>query len=151
MTTFALNKKALFNYEVMEKFEAGISLSGPETKAIRLGQANLKGAFVVFHGDEPSLINANISRYKYSAPNARYDPLRSRPLLLKKREIAYLRGKTQEKGLTIVPLALYNKRGLIKLEIALVRGKKIFDKRKSIRERETQRTIRRALSGKNAE
>ena len=143
MDKYAVNKKAGFDYEILEKFEAGLVLTGAEVKSLRSNNAKLVGGFVVFHGDVPELINVHIPRYKFS--NIPIDPDRSRQILLKKQEINYLRGKLDEKGLTIVPLSVYNKGRRIKLEIGLVRGKKHFDKRASIKKRETDREIRRVF------
>ncbi len=136
---YAVNKKATFDYEILEKIEAGLVLSGPEVKSVRNGQVSLKGGFIVFHGDQVHLINTHIPKYKFSGNLKNYNPERSRELLLKEREINYLRGKSQEKGLTIIPLSLYNKGRHIKLEIAVVRGKKKYDKRATIKKRELNR------------
>ncbi len=138
-----VNKKAYFDYEILEKFEVGLVLTGAETKSIRANNIKLSGGFVVFHGDTPEIINVHIPHYKFS--NIPDDPDRSRKILLKKREINYLRGKIQEKGLTIVPLSVYNKGRRIKLEIGLAKGKKQYDKRASLKKRDTDREIRRAL------
>ena len=139
------NKKALFNYEILEKTEAGLVLTGYEAKAVKNGQMNLKGAYVTFHGDDALLTNAHISRYKPAGKMPEYDPERSRHLLLHKKEISYLRGKSQEKGLTIIPIRVYTKNRFIKVELAVCRGKKQFDKRESIKKRDTLREIRRTL------
>ncbi len=144
MPTYATNKKALFDYEVLEEFEAGIVLSGAEVKSVRSGQINLKGSFITFHQNSPILTNAHISPYKFARAE-QYDPTHPRQILLKKKEISYLRGKTAEQGLTIVPLSVYTTRQRIKLKIALVRGKKSHDKRSSIKKRETEREVRRAM------
>lgn len=143
--TLAENKKALFDYEILEKLEAGLVLTGYETKAARDGQVNLKGSFVTFRGNEANLTNCHISLYKPAGKITDYDAERSRRLLLKKREIAYLRAKSQEKGLTIVPVRVYTKNRFIKVEIAVARGKKIFDKRAAIKQREVDKEIRRTL------
>ncbi len=146
MSVLALNKRAAYDYEFLDKYSAGIVLSGQETKAAKSGQANLKGAFVVFRGrgglrPEAYLINAYIGQYRYAAKKDAYDPERPRKLLLKRREIAYLTGKQQEKGLTLVPTRLYTDRSLVKLEFAVARGKKRYDKRQSIKERELKRSL----------
>lgn len=141
----AQNKKALFDYELIEKYEAGLMLTGYEVKAAKGGQINLKGSFVTFKGNTPLLTNCHISLYKPAGPMPDYIPDRSRPLLLKKREIAYLRAKSQEKGLTIVPVKVYTKNRFIKVEIAVARGKKEFDKRASVKKREINREINRIL------
>jgi SsrA-binding protein len=144
MSTFAENRKIRFDYEILETLQAGIVLSGQEVKSVRAGHLSLTGTFVTFHGDTALLTNAHISPYKYAGVLPDYEPTRSRRLLLKKREITYLRGKTQEQGLTIVPLQVYSKDRLIKVEIAVARGKKLFDKRESIKKRDVEREIRRA-------
>lgn len=145
MPTYSTNKKALFDYEVLEKFEAGLVLIGTEVKSIRNNTVSLKGAFVTLHNKTANLINVHIPKYKFTGNIDNYEPDRTRQLLLKAKEIDYLRGKSQEKGLTIVPISLYTKGRQIKLEIALVRGKKKFDKRESIKKRETDREIRRKI------
>lgn len=145
MDTYANNKKALFDYEIIDKYEAGLILSGNETKSIRKGGVSLKGGFVTFHENDAFLINVHIPRYKYAGSVLNYNPERSRKLLLKKREISYLRGKSQEKGLTIVPLTLYNKGRHIKLEIAVAKGKKKYDKRESVKKREINREVQRKM------
>ena len=144
MPTLAVNKKATFDYEILETVSAGLVLHGYEVKAVRAGLASLKGSFVVpaDHGrEELYLINCHIGRYKYAGKLENYEPERSRQLLLKKREINHLLGKRQEQGLTLVPLKLYTRGSLIKLEIALGKGKKKFDKRETIKKRELKRKI----------
>lgn len=145
MPALTTNKKARFDYQILETFEAGIVLSGQEVKSVRSGGARLTGAFVTFHGNTPLLTNALIPLYKNAALSKEYIPDASRKLLLKKREINHLRGKLEQKGLTIVPLSLYTSGRLIKLEIGLAQGKKTFDKRHSIKERDTKREIARKL------
>lgn len=145
MESYANNKKALFDYEIIDKYEAGLVLSGNETKSIRNSSVSLKGGFITFHGNDAFLINVHIPRYKYAGSLLNYDPERSRKLLLKKKEISYLRGKSQEKGLTIIPLSLYNKGRHIKLEIAVARGKKKYDKRESVKKRELNREVQRKM------
>jgi len=139
MPTYAKNKKARFDYEILETLEAGLVLTGQEVKSIRDGQAKLTGAFVTFHKGEPVLTNAHISKYKHAGPLDSYEPTHSRKLLLNKKEIDYLRGKSEEKGLTIVPLSLYTRGSHIKVEIGIGRGKKKYDKRRVIKERESKR------------
>ncbi len=144
MTTLALNKRAGYDYEILETFTAGIVLSGAEVKSAKGGQASLKGSYVVFRSlanrPQPYLLNARISPYKYAKAES-YDPDRPRALLLRRREIAYLAGKQQEKGLTLVPLKLYTDRSLVKLEFAVARGKKRFDKREAIKRRDINRRL----------
>ncbi|OGH67394.1 MAG: SsrA-binding protein [Candidatus Magasanikbacteria bacterium RIFCSPHIGHO2_02_FULL_41_13] len=145
MSTLASNKKANFDYTILQKFEAGLVLSGQEVKSIRSGAARLSGAFITFHGNEAMLTNAFIPPYKHASHLENYIPDASRKILLKKREIDLLRGKLQQKGLTIVPLSLYTKGQLIKIEIGLAQGKKTFDKRQTIKEREGKREIARKM------
>lgn len=148
MNTLAENKKARFDYEILETLTAGISLTGQEVKSIRDGHMSLKGAFVTFHGPKALLTNAQISPYPEAGPLLGYDPLRSRTLLLHKREISYLRGKSQEQGLTIVPLKVYSNNRLIKVEIAVARGKHLYNKKEVLKKRDIQREIRRTLKDK---
>jgi SsrA-binding protein len=145
MPIYAKNKKAKFDYDILDTLEAGLVLTGQEVKAIRNGQAKLTGAFVTFHKNKPVLTNAHISKYKHAGILSDYDPEQSRALLLKKKEIDYLRGKSQEKGLTIVPLSLYTRGSHIKVEIGIGKGKKRYDKRRTIKERESKREIARKL------
>jgi len=148
MKEITKNKKAYFNYEILEKLMAGISLLGLEVKSIKSGRISLKATYVVLRNEEAFLIGANIPPYQPKNTPKDYSPERSRKLLLKKSEIKYLIGKTKQKGLTIVPLRVYNIRGKIKLEIGLVKGKKKFDKRRIIKKREGEREIRRILKEK---
>jgi len=145
MSYLAENKKAFFDYEILEKIEAGLSLTGQETKSAKNGQVSLKGAFVTFHGPSAFITNMNIAKYAAAGPLPEYDPTRSRPLLLRKKEIDYLRGKALEQGLTIVPLRVYTKNCFVKIEIAVARGKKRFDKRETLKKRDAERETRRAM------
>jgi len=145
MGNYAENRKARFNYEILEKYEAGLELSGMETKSIRLGKISLDGAFVLVRGAEAFLINANITPFQPKNAPLDYNPFRNRKLLLTKKEIQELGASEKNKALTIVPLSVYNKGKKIKAEIALVRGKKTKDKRETIKKRETDREIRRTL------
>ena len=142
MPTFAVNRRARFDYQILESIEAGMKLTGPETKSIRTGHITLAGAFVTFRGQTPFLTNAHISPYPFAQYPNGHDPTASRELLLKKKEIAYLRGKLEEKGLTAVPLSVYTKGRYVKLEIGLGKGKKAFDKRASIKKRELDRELK---------
>src|SRR2546421_273059 len=135
--TIAQNRRARFDYEILETFEAGLVLTGAEVKSTKAGGLNLSGSYVAFHGDAPTLIGARISPYPFS-PMAD-DPERSRELLLHKQEIDHLRGATGEQGRTLIPLRAYLKRGLVKLEIGVGRGKRMGDKRSVIRERDIGR------------
>lgn len=147
MPVIATNKRAEFDYEILEKYEAGIVLHGYEVKAIKTGHINLKGSFVTLKRGknklaEAYLTNAHIPLYKYAGEVPGYEPTRSRKLLLKRKEIKYLVGKQQEQGLTLIPLKIYTKRSLIKLEFSVGRGRKKFDKRETIKKRELDRKIR---------
>lgn len=139
MKTIIENKKAYFNYQVLEKFEAGISLIGQEVKSIKSGRINLAGSYVVLKDSEIFLIGVNIPPYQPKNVSSDYNPERSRKLLLKKSEIKYLIGKVKQRGLTLVPLKVYTKRGKIKLEFGVARGKKKVDKRELIKKREFER------------
>ncbi|MFW0884781.1 SsrA-binding protein SmpB [Candidatus Acidulodesulfobacterium sp. H_13] len=141
------NRKASFLYEIIEKYEAGISLYGPEIKSIKSGKINLSDGYVIIKDGEAFLLNVHISPYE-KATRENKDPLRTRVLLLHKNEILRLYGKTKEKNLTIVPLKVYLKRGRAKVEIALVKGKKIYDKRASIKEKECKREMERAIKNR---
>ncbi len=147
MSILAINKRANFDYQILEKFEAGLVLRGHEVKAIKTGHISLKGAFISTkkgpkRTPELYLVNAHIPLYKKAANIKNYDPERPRKLLLKKREIKYLIGKRQEQGLTLVPLKIYTKRSLIKLEFAIAKGKRKVDKRETIKKRDSERKIR---------
>ena len=142
--SLAENKKALFDYEILEKYEAGLKLTGQEVKSVKNGQVNLKGTFVTFHKNRANITNMHISKYKPAGALPDYDPTRPRELLMKKREIAYLQGKSMEKGLTIIPIRVYTKGRLIKVEVALARGKRQFDKRESIKQKDLKRELDRA-------
>jgi SsrA-binding protein len=136
----ASNRKALHDYFVLQKFEAGLALTGTEVKALRDGAANLKDSYVDFENGEAFLLGAHISPYSHGNLQ-NHEPERKRKLLLHRREIEKLRVQTTEKGLTIVPLRLYFRGSRIKAEIAVVRGKKQFDKRESEKKREADREL----------
>jgi SsrA-binding protein len=149
MKTYATNKRAKFDYDILQTFEAGLVLAGHEVKSIKTGHVSLKGAFVVLKQQkgkelpELHLVNCHISPYKHAGALPSYDPDRSRKLLIKRSEIKRLIGKTREQGLTLVPISLYNKRNLIKLSFGLGRGKRKIDKRETIKKRELDRQQRR--------
>jgi SsrA-binding protein len=147
MKLLTKNKKAYFNYQILETFEAGIVLEGQEVKSVKQDQINLKGAYVTIANHQAYLLNAHIAPYKF-ANLSDYDPRRTRKLLLHKKEIDYLIGKSKEKGITILPLKVYLKKGFVKLEIGIARGKKKYDKREAIKKREAQREIQRVLKRK---
>lgn len=148
MAVLSENKKAYYNYEILEKFEAGLVLIGQEVKSIRSGRINLAGSYVTLRDNEAFLVGCNIPPYQPKNTPSDYKQGRSRKLLLRKFEIKYLTGKTKQKGLTLVPLKVYTKKGKIKLEFGVAKGKKKADKRESIKKREIDRKIRGALSGR---
>jgi SsrA-binding protein len=137
------NRKARHEYEVLQTLEAGIVLQGTEVKSLRNGKANLQDAFARFHGGELWLHNLHISPYD---PGNRYnhEPLRQRKLLLQRRELRKLVGQVEQKGLTLIPLEIYFTRGIAKVKLGLVRGKKLHDKRQDLKTREVQREMERA-------
>ncbi|MBU0612348.1 SsrA-binding protein SmpB [Patescibacteria group bacterium] len=148
MANYAENRKIHFNYEILEKYETGIELLGVEVKSIRSGKISLEGAYVIIRGGEAFLINTNIQPYQPNNMPKDYDPLRNRKLLLTKKEVEKLAGSEKNKSLTIVPISVYNKGRKIKVEIALVKGKKKHDKRETIKKRETEREVRREYKGR---
>lgn len=141
----ATNDRARYDYELLEKLEAGLVLDGQEVKSAKTGHLKLKGAHVAFTRGEAMLVGAHIARYPKAGPLPDYDPERSRKLLLHKRQLERLRGKREEEGLTIVPIRAYMVGGRIKIEIAVARGKKQYEKRESIKKRDIDRQIRGAL------
>ncbi|MEI6581011.1 MAG: SsrA-binding protein SmpB [bacterium] len=143
MANYAESRKAHFNYEILEKYETGIELLGTEVKSVRAGKMSLEGAFVVIRGGEAFLINSNIPPFQIKNAPKDYDPIRNRKLLLTKKEINELGSNEKNKSLTIIPISVYNKNRKIKVQIALVKGKKTRDKRENIKKRETDREIRR--------
>ena len=145
MSQWSYNKEAGFNYEILEKFEAGLKLLGFEVKAIKAGKMNLAGSYVGVRGDEAFLIGASIAPYQVKNTPEYYEPTRTRKLLLNKKELTVLANFESKKGLTIIPISVYNKGRHIKLEVAVARGKKRFDKRQTIKKRETERDMRRTL------
>ncbi len=137
------NKKAFFNYEIIERLEAGLVLKGSEVKSIRDGKVSIREAYAKIRGGEAWVVGMDISIYSQAGPYNNHEPRRARKLLLHRREIMRLAGKTQERGLTLVPLSLYFKGGRAKLEIGLARGRAKHDKRRAILEREAERDLRR--------
>jgi len=138
----ATNKKARFNYELLENYEAGISLLGSEVKSIRAGKVDLKEGYVKIENCEIFLYNVNVAAYEHIS-DKQYDPLRKRKLLLHRSEIKKIADKVSQKGVALVPVELYMKDGKVKLEISLARGKKTYDKREAIKEREMKREMER--------
>ena len=145
MKQLAENKKAYYNYEILEKFEAGLVLTGQEVKSIKSGRINLAGSYVVLKDEEAFLLNANVPAYQPKNAPQNYDANRLRKLLLNKSEIKYLIGKSQQKGLTLLPLRVYTKRARIKLEFGLVRGRKRASKKELLKKRDVAREIEREL------
>ncbi len=137
------HKRAHFDFEILETFEAGISLLGTEVKSVRSGQGKLDGAYVIIRGKEAFLVGSSIPAFQTKNARADYDAERLRKLLLTQKELALLELKSEKQGLTIVPLKLYNKGSKLKLEIAIARGKKKQDKRQSIKAHTTKRDIER--------
>lgn len=141
MGVLAENKKAYFNYQILEKFQAGISLLGQEVKSLKTRGVNLAGTYAILKDEEIFWLGAKIPPYQPKNAPADYNPERSRKLLLRKAEIKYLIGKSSQRGLTLIPLKVYTKRGKIKLEFGLAKGKKKFDKRETIKKREVEKEI----------
>lgn len=140
----AKNKKAYHDYEILEKYEAGVVLLGDEVKSIKSGSLNLKGAFVDTFNGESFLNSVHVSRYKNSS-RVDMDPKRKRKLLLHKKEIFRIAQELEQKGITAIPLEVYLKKGLIKITVGLCRGKKLYDKRESLKKREHTREMEREL------
>lgn len=142
------NRRAFYDYELLDRLEAGINLNGAEVKAVRLGHADLSGSFVRILGSEAYLVNAKIFPYEYASPQG-YDPKRTRKLLLHKKEIIALKSKTDGSNLALVPVSLYFKNGYVKLEVAIGKGKKEFDKRKAIKKKQLERDIEAELAARD--
>ncbi len=136
------NRRARFEYEILDSYEAGIVLKGSEVKSLRVGKANLQDAYALVKDGEVWLMNMHISPYE-QANQFNHDPIRTRKLLLTKAEISKLYTKANEKGLTLVPLKCYFKKGIVKVELGVAKGKKLHDKRESIKERDVEREMRR--------
>jgi SsrA-binding protein len=148
MKTYAINKRANYDYEILEKIEGGLVLAGYEVKSIKTGLINLKGAFVTIRDNQAYLTNASIPAYQPKNTPESYDPERSRKVLIHKSQLKSLIGKISRKGLTLVPIKVYSSRGLIKLEFGVGKGKKKIDKRDDIKKREAKVNIERALKNK---
>jgi SsrA-binding protein len=144
----ATNRKASHDYAILEHFEAGIALMGSEIKSIRAGRINLKEGYILIEGRQAWLLNVHIAPYD-PASRTNHDPLRKKRLLMHRKEILRLLEAQQQKGLAIIPLRVYLKKGLAKAEIGLGRGLKKYDKRQAIAKRDAEREMRRALSGRN--
>lgn len=149
MADYIRNKKAFFNYEIQEEFESGIELLGLEARSIRAGLGSLDSSYIIVRGGEAFLVGADIPAFQAKNAPGSYERMRNRKLLLTKPEIAKLALASETKGLTLVPISLYNKNQKIKLNLAIARGKKKFDKRESIKKRDTDREMRRTLKTEN--
>ena len=145
MEAYLENSKAHFNYEMLERYEAGIELLGFEVKSIRAGKGAITGAHIIVRGGEIFIVGMRIDPYQPGNTAKEYDPDHTRKLLLTKKEIRTLEEVEAKKGLTLIPLSLYNKNGKIKMGFAVARGKKQFDKRETIKKRDTDRDMRRLL------
>ena len=145
MPTLAVNKKAKFDYEFLKKYEGGLVLTGAEVKSAKAGHVQLKGSFLHIKKEELWLKNVHISKYAPAGKQEDYDPGQDRKVLVHKRELKELIGKTQQVGLTLVPVSIYTKANIIKLEFALARGKAKYEKRDSIKKRDVDRQIRQQL------
>lgn len=150
-TRFAENRKARFDYEILESFQGGLVLEGQEVKSIRQGGGRLDGAYLVISRGELWLIGAHIRPYAKAAKTETYNPDRSRKVLVQAKELAYLAGKTQEKGLTLVPFSLYPSGHRIKVSFSVCRGRKAHDKREKLKNRDLDRELRRNLRGRDIE
>jgi SsrA-binding protein len=140
----AQNRAASFNYHILEKLEAGLVLHGTEVKALREGKANIRDAYVDFRASGAFLVNAHIAQYLAGGP-WNHEPLGTRKLLLHKREIRKLSGRTEAKGLTVIPLKIYFRKGIAKVEIALAQGKKSWDRRQDARTKEARKDVDEAM------
>lgn len=141
------NSRAYYDYQILETFEAGIHLNGAEVKAIRMGHADLKGSYARIIGSEAYLVSAKILPYQYARPE-NYDPMRTRKLLLHKKELIALKSKMDGQNLTLVPLSLYTTRQYIKLQLGLGKGKKKYQKREAIKKRDLDRELETTFRGK---
>ncbi len=146
MTTYINNRKAHFNYAIEETFEAGLELQGHEVKSIKNGMGNISAAFCIIRGEEAYIMGMHIPPYQPNNNMIDYDPERTRRILLSKKQIKYLADRDGVKGLTLVPLSLYSKGRRIKVSIAVARGKKIYDKRETIKKRDLDREERRGTA-----
>lgn len=145
MPVLVKNKKAFYNYHILDKMEGGLALIGQEVKSLKEGKASLFGAFVSIKNGEVYLVNCNITPYQPKNTPKGYNSQRDRKILLKKNEINSLIGKTKEKGTTLIPLSIYTKKNFIKLEFAVARGKKKHDKREVIKKRDIDRNLKRKI------
>lgn len=142
-----INRKATFDYDIIARFEAGIALEGAEVKSLREGHGKLDGSFVKLIGSQAYLVNAQIPHYVYARPE-KYDPTRTRKLLLHKKELISIQSKLQSANLTLIPLSWYTKGSLVKLEVGLARGKKQYEKREKMKRETQKRELERGFRGK---
>lgn len=147
MKALVKNQKVFFNYEIQDKYNAGVELFGYEVKSIRAGHGNMEGAYIVVRGGEVFLIGLDLPPFQQKNTPESYEPKRNRRLLLNKKEIKILADAESEAGLTIVPISLYSNGRRIKLELGIAKGKKKFDKRQTIKKRESNKEIERTLKG----
>jgi len=147
MKTLVKNQKVFFNYEITDKYNAGVELLGFEVKSIKDGKGNMEGSYIIIRGGEAFLIGLDIPPFQQNNTPEGYDPKRNRRLLLNKKELVILAEIEKEKGLTLVPISLYNNGRRIKLELGVAKGKKKFDKRQTIKKRESDKEMNRALKG----
>lgn len=145
MSTLATNKQTFHDYDILDTYEAGITLSGPEVKSVRNGSISLKGSYVSTHNNEVWLLNAHIGHYPFASKKDLAEPTRSRKLLLKKNEIRHIMGKITTAGLTVVPLKVYTARNRIKVEIGIGRGRKTHEKRELLKKRTIEKEIRQVM------
>ena len=141
------NRRAYHDYDIQDRLEAGINLNGAEVKAVKMGHADLSGSFVRIVGSEAYLVNAKILPYRYAQPEG-YDPNRTRKLLMHKKEILALKSRTDGAGLALVPLSLYTSKGLIKVEVAIGKGKKQYEKREAKKRKDLDRIVEQELASK---
>ncbi len=139
------NRQARYLYEILETYEAGIELKGTEVKSIRQGKVNIRDGYALIRNGEAWLINVHVSPHSTASEYFNHEPLRNRKLLLHKQEIRKLIGKVEQQGLTLVPLKMYLKRGLVKVTVGLAKGKKLHDKREDIKQRQDKREMERAM------
>ena len=147
MATLAVNKKARFDYEILDTIEGGLKLTGAEVKSAKAGQVQLKGSFLHIQNGELWLKGAYIAPYKPAGMQEGYDPYQNRKILVHRRELNRLVGKRQADGLTLVPLSMYTKGGIVKIKFAVAKGKKKYEKRESIKKRDVEREMRERMKG----
>jgi len=148
MSVLTKNKRAFYDYEILETYQAGIVLNGQEVKSMKNGRVSINGSYVKIKNEEAFLLGANVPAYQPANAPSDYDPQRTRKLLLKKSELKRLMGNVSQKGLTLVPLKVYTKNGLIKIAVGLAKGRAKYDKREKIKKQESERRIKRELSKK---